>query len=158
MFKMKFSTPFYVFQSEFFKLMTNADEMDFSIYDSALSLEEINKSLKQCDKVMYGILTDVSGTPTSAKTDTIVWKMTVRIELITNYKGRKPIAEMITKIGEVATAYLDIFDANLSGRGYSVVRMELGQSVIGSAITDGAIVWQNGCITLNYYLSQLTED
>ena len=155
---MKFSTPFYVFQSEFFKLMTNADEMDFSIYDSALSLEEINKSLKQCDKVMYGILTDVSGTPTSAKTDTIVWKMTVRIELITNYKGRKPIAEMITKIGEVATAYLDIFDANLSGRGYSVVRMELGQSVIGSAITDGAIVWQNGCITLNYYLSQLTED
>lgn len=155
---MKFTTPFYVFQSELYKLLTNADEMDFNIYDSALSLEEINKSLKQCDKVMYGILTDVSGTPTSAKTDAIIWKMSVRIELITNYKGRKPIAEMITKIGEVATAYLDIFDINLSGRGYSVVRMELGQSVIGSAITDGAITWQNGYITLNYYLSQLTED
>lgn len=155
---MKFTTPFYVFQSELYKLLTNADEMDFSIYDSALSLEEINKSLKQCDKVMYGILTDVSGTPTSAKTDAIIWKMSVRIELITNYKGRKPIAEMITKIGEVATAYLDIFDINMSGRGYSVVRMEIGQSVIGSAIADGAITWQNGYITLNYYLSQLTED
>lgn len=155
---MKFTTPFYVFQSELYKLLTNADEMDFNVYDSALSLEEINKSLKQCEKVMYGILTDVSGTPTSAKTDAIIWKMSVRIELITNYKGRKPIAEMITKIGEVATAYLDIFDINLSGRGYSVVRMELGQSVIGSAITDGAITWQNGYITLNYYLSQLTED
>lgn len=138
--------------------MTNADEMDFEIFDSGLSLEEINKSLKQCDKVMYGILTDVSGTPTSAKTDAIIWKMSVRIELITNYKGRKPIAEMIAKIGEVATAYLDIFDINMSGRGYSVVRMELGQSVIGSAIADGAITWQNGYITLNYYLSQLTED
>ena len=155
---MKFSTPFYVFQSEFFKLMTNADEMDFEIFDSGLSLKEINKLLKQQQTVRYGILTDISGTPTSAKVDAIVWKMTVRIELLTNYKGRKPIAEMITKIGEVATAYLDIFDANLSGRGYSVVRMEIGQSVIGSAITDGAITWQNGYITLNYYLSQLTED
>ena len=84
--------------------------------------------------------------------------MTVRIELFANYKGRKPVADMITKIGEVATSYLEPFDINLSNRGYSVVRMEIGQSVIGSAITDGAIVWQNGYITLNYYLSQLTED
>lgn len=155
---MKFTTPFYVFQAELYKLLTNADEMDISIYDSALSLEEINGLLKQQQSVKYGIITDISGTPTSAKVDAIIWKMTVRIELFANYKGRKPVADMITKIGEVATSYLEPFDINLSNRGYSVVRMEIGQSIIGSAITDGAIVWQNGYITLNYYLSQLTED
>lgn len=71
---MKFTTPFYVFQAELYKLLTNADEMDISIYDSALSLEEINGLLKQQQSVKYGIITDISGTPTSAKVDAIIWK------------------------------------------------------------------------------------
>ena len=154
---MVFTTPFFAFQSELYKLLTNADEMDFPVYDSSLSLQDITKQLNFQGEVNYGIITDVTGTPTSAKTDAIIWKMSVRIELFSNYRGRKRIADMITKIGEVTTQYIEPFNINLAKNNYSVVRMVIGQSTIGPAINDGAINWQNGFINIEYYLSQLED-
>ena len=64
--------------------------MNFSIYDSGLSIQEILNDLKNMSSVKYGIITDVTGSQASAKVDSIIWQMSVRIELFSNYKGRKP--------------------------------------------------------------------
>lgn len=154
---MVFKPPFYEFQSEIYSLFTKADEMNFSIYDSGLSIQEILNDLKNMSSVKYGIIADVTGSQASAKVDSIIWQMSVRIELFSNYKGRKPIAEMINTITAVATQYIDAFSANLISKGYQVVRMSVGESAIGSAIGDGSLVWQNGYITLNYFLAQLED-
>lgn len=154
---MKFSAPFYEFQEELYALLTKADEMDFQVFDSAMTVNEISEQLKNLSEVKFGVIADVSAAPTSSKVDAIIWAMSVRIELFSNYRGRKKIAEMINKIGSVATEYLEAFDSNMMPKGFSVVRMSIGESTIGSATGNGSLIWQNGYINLTYYLSQLEE-
>lgn len=152
---MIFNAPLIAFQSELYSMLGNADEMTFDVYDSALTVNEILDSLKEQEIVNYGVLADVACTPSSAKADSVMWRVNVRIELFSTYRGRKQIADMINLIGSVATQYQEEFDANLAAKGYRLIRMEAGESVIGGAIEANGIIWQNGYINLNYQLYQL---
>lgn len=152
---MIFKAPLIAFQSELYAMLKNADEMNFDVYDSAMTIAEILNSLKNQETVNYGIIADVSCSPSSAKVDSVMWRVNVRIELFSTYRGRKQVADMINLIGSVATSYQETFDANLRAKGYRVIRMEIGESVIGGAIEANGIVWQNGYINLNYQLYQL---
>lgn len=154
---MVFAPPYTELQTEFYKLMTNADEMDFEVYDSGMSIQEIMGSLKLMNTINYGIIADITGTQTAAKTDAIIWQMNIRLELFSNYKGRKQIADMINTVAKVVTTYQNEFNANLCQKGYFVVRNQIGESAIGSAIGDGNLTWQNGYITITYFLSQLED-
>lgn len=152
---MIFSTPFIPFQTELISMFTKADEMNFSVFDACMTVDEIIDSLKNMDNIHYGVISDVSCTPSSAKTDSIMWRCNVRIELFSTYTGRKQVAEMVNTIGNVATKYQKVFGTRLQAGGYSLVRLEIGESVIGSAIFANGITWQNGYINLVYHLYQL---
>lgn len=152
---MIFKAPLIAFQSELYAMLSNADEMTFSVYDSSMTISEILNSLKNQEIVNYGVIADVSCSPTSAKADSVMWRVNVRIELFSTYRGRKQVADMINAIGSVATQYADVFDANLAAKGYRLIKMEAGESVIGGAVEANGIVWQNGYINLNYQLYQL---
>lgn len=152
---MIFATPFIPFQTELLKMLTNADEMSFSVYDSCMSVSEILESLKTLEDIHYGVIADVSCTPASAKADSIMWRVNVRIEVFSTYSGRKQVAEMINAIGSVATQYAEIFNINLQPKGYSVIRQEVGESVVGTALAANGLTWQNGYINLVYHLYQL---
>ena len=154
---MVFAPPYTELQTEFYKLMTNADEMDFEVYDSGMSIQEIMGSLKLMNTINYGVIADITGTQTAAKTDAIIWQMNIRLELFSNYKGRKQIADMINTVAKVVTTYQNEFNANLCQKGYFVVRNQIGESAIGSAIGEGNLTWQNGYITITYFLSQLED-
>lgn len=152
---MIFSTPFIAFQTELISMFTQADEMNFSIFDACMTVDEIMDALKNMSDIHYGVISDVSCKPSSAKADSIMWRVNVRIELFSTYSGRKQVAEMVNTIGSVATQYQNVFDARLRASGYSVIRQEVGESVIGSAIVANGITWQNGYINLIYHLYQL---
>ena len=79
----------------------------------------------------------------------------MRLELFSTYKGRKQVADMINTIGNAVTKYAEVFDRNLQGKGYGVIRQQIGESVIGAAIFMNGLTWQNGYINITYYLSQL---
>lgn len=151
---MEFKTPLIPFQKEFYRLMTTAGTISFSIYDSSVNIEELQNSLKNLDEVNFGVISDLSCVPTSAKVDTVIWKVTVRVELFSSYRGRMKVAEMINKIGCATTDNEELFSVGLQTSGYSVTRMEIGESVIGSAVQSGALTWQNGYITVSYWIYQ----
>lgn len=155
---MIFSTPFIAYQSELYALLTTADEMeDFKFFDSCTSIDEILERLDQQKNVQFGVIADISCNQTHTKTDLPFWNITVRLELFSNYSGRMQIAEMINLIGSVATKYEEKFRINLSCKGYYMHKMNVGESVIGAAIANGPIKWQNGYITLNALLEQIKE-
>ena len=60
---MKFSAPFYEFQEELYDLLTKADEMDFQVFDSAMTVNEISEQLKNLSEVKFGVIADVSAAP-----------------------------------------------------------------------------------------------
>lgn len=156
---MVFSTPFIAYQSELYALLTNADEMaDLKFFDSCTSIDEILESLDQQKNIQFGVIADISCNQTHTKTDLPFWNVSVRLELFSNYSGRMQVAEMINLIGSVATKYEKAFRINLSQKGYYMHKMNIGESVIGNAIADGSIKWQNGYITLNALLEQIKEE
>lgn len=147
--------PLIPFQSELYKLLSDPDEVDFVVYDSSITADDIYSKYRNMDAVKFGIIADITCNQTHAKTDAIIWQMTTRIELFSNYRGRLRIAEMIQAIGNAVTRTEQAFSANLVEQGYAVVRVDVGEATIGSAYYDGALTWQNGYITINYWLSQL---
>ena len=147
--------PLIPFQSELYKLLSDPDEVDFVVYDSSITAEDIYLKYRDMDSVKFGVIADLSCSQTHAKADAIIWQMTTRIELFSNYRGRLRIAEMIQAIGNAVTRTEQAFSSNLAEKGYAVVRLDVGEAVIGSALYDGALTWQNGYITLHYWLSQL---
>ena len=152
---MVFEIPFIPFQSEIYSLLTKADEMNFDVYDSAYPIEEIIEPLRNLDEINFGVIADVSCTQTSTKTDSVMWNVNVRIELFSTYNGRMRIAEMANTIGNVVTQYVEAFDSNLSAKGYSVIKAEIGEAAIGTTMFAYGLQWQNGYINLNYRLYQL---
>ena len=53
---MIFKAPLIAFQSELYAMLSNADEMTFSVYDSSMTIGEILNSLKNQDVVNYGVI------------------------------------------------------------------------------------------------------
>lgn len=156
----KISMPVYLppiipFQSELYKLLSDPDEVDFTVYDSSITADDIYSKYRNMDSIQFGIIADLSCAQTHAKADAIIWQMTTRIELFSNYRGRLKIAEMIQSIGNAVTRTEQAFSANLSEKGYAVVRLDIGEATIGSSYYDGALTWQNGYIILTYWLSQI---
>ena len=152
---MVFEIPFIPFQSEIYSLFTKADEMNFDVYDGAIGIEEIVEPLKTLEEINFGVIADVSCTQSSTKTDSVMWNVNVRIELFSTYSGRMRIAEMANTIGNVVTKYVEPFNVNLSQKGYSVIKADIGESFVGSTMFAYGIQWQNGYINLNYQLYHL---
>lgn len=152
---MIFKIPFIPLQSEIYKMLTNADEMNFDVYDSAYGIEEIVEPLKSLDEINFGVMADVSCTQSSAKTDSVMWNVNVRIDLFSTYNGRMRIAEMANTLGDVVTRYEETFATNLSLNGYDVTMSSIGETVIGSTVMAYGLQWQTGYINLNYRLYQL---
>lgn len=156
---MLFKIPLIPFQSELYKLLSDRDDgVQFPVFDSGLSLDEILPQLKELAEVEFATVADISCSQSSAKVDVIRWTMSVRIELFSTYKGRKRVAEMMNTVGEVVTKFKRPFGANMAAKGYNLVEVTVGESVIGTPVTAGGVTWQNGFITLNYQLAQIMED
>lgn len=153
---MNFKTPFIEFQSELYSLLTKADEMEgMEVFDSSSAIEDVLETFgDDYQSIKYAVISDITCTPSSAKADTIIWHITARIELFSTYHGRMEIAKMTNQIGSVATRYIDAFNANLYEKGYSVVRMNVGDCVTGSAFYNLGYKWQNGYMNLEYYVVQ----
>ncbi len=155
---MVFKIPLIPFQTELYKLFSDRDDgVGFPIFDSGLSLDEILPQLKEMTEVEFATIADVSCSQSSAKVDTIRWSVSVRIELFSTYKGRKRVAEMMNAIGTTATKFQGAFGSNLSAKGYDLVEMSVGESIIGTPVTAGGLTWQNGFITMNYLLAQIED-
>ena len=153
---MDFKTPFIEFQSELYSLLTKADEMEgLEVFDSSSAIEDILDTFNEdFESIKYAVISDITCTPTSAKTDTIIWHITARLELFSTYRGRMDIAKMTNLIGSVATKYQTEFNANLYDKGYNIVRMNIGDCVTGSAFYNLGYKWQNGYMNLEYYICQ----
>lgn len=155
---MIFKIPLIPFQSELYRLLSDTEDgVGFPVFDSGVSLDEILPQLKSMAAAELATIADVSCSQSSAKVDAIRWMVNVRIELFSTYKGRKRVAEMMNAIGFTVTKFQNAFGANLAHKGYDLVDVSVGESIIGTPITEGGITWQNGYITLRYQLAQIDE-
>lgn len=147
-------TPLIPFLSEFYTMLTNADEVDFGIYDSGTDIKEILGQLRNIETVQFGIIGNVTCQPIESKTENS-HRVSVTVELFSTYRGRLKIGEMINTLSQVVTKYEEVFRQNFYSTGFSLVNIDVVETSLGNSYNDSGIVWQNGSIRINYYISQL---
>lgn len=152
---MEYKTPLIEFQSELYKMLSDKDELDFPVYDAGIAAEDILVSFKDLEHTKFGVIADLFCIQDHAKADAIIWKLNVRIEMISTYRGRMKIADMIHNLGSCITRNEDTLDHNLQQYGYSLVKVNIGDANIGTATHDGGLTWQNGFLNLTFWLSQI---
>lgn len=152
-----YNPPIIVFQEELYKLLSDKDELSFPTYDSGVPADDILAQFENLNDIKFAVISDVSCNQTHSKTDAIIWHIGVRLEFISTYRGRKKIAEMIQEVGNAVTRTEHAFGNNLFENGYALVRINIGEAVMGSSSHDGGIAWQNGYLIIDYWLSQIEQ-
>ncbi len=125
-------------------------------FDSSVPIEEIESLFRDQDEFAYGIFGTSDADCTQNK-DTAVWDASLRLEIYSNYKGRKVVADKL----EALLNYLSSDDgygaiqSSLNLNGFTMVSIRVGAMRINLPIYSEQGIWQYGSTDIVFRLNQL---
>lgn len=128
-------------------------------FDSAVPITEIEDYFRSQAEFAYGILGAADMDARDTKTGP-VWTMTINLQIYSNYRGRKDVAEKLeaTFCRLVSSDGRAELNASLNTEGFTLVDLTIGAVSISLPIVGDAGEWQNGSINLKIRVGQLKED
>lgn len=128
-------------------------------FDSAVPITEIEDYFRSQAEFAYGILGAADMDARDTKTGP-VWTMTINLQIYSNYRGRKDVAEKLeaTFCRLVSSDGRAALNASLNTEGFTLVDLTIGAVSISLPIVGDAGEWQNGSINLKIRVGQLKED
>lgn len=128
-------------------------------FDSAVPIAEIEDYFRSQTEFAYGILGAADMDARDTKTGP-VWTMTINLQIYSNYRGRKDVAEKMEALFNRLASGSGKFAMNssLNADGFTLVDMTIGAVSISLPIVGDAGEWQNGSIDLKIRVGQLKED
>ncbi len=128
-------------------------------FDSAVPITEIEDYFRSQAEFAYGILGAADMDARDTKTGP-VWTMTINLQIYSNYRGRKDVAEKLeaTFCRLVSSDGRAALNASLNADSFTLVDLTIGAVSISLPIVGDAGEWQNGSITLKIRVGQLKED
>lgn len=91
---MKYKSPFYPVTKAFYAVTKNSP-IGLDWFDSAVPITEIEEYFRKQKEFAYGILGASGADCTATAPDMASWNMSLQLEIYSNYKGRKVIAEKL---------------------------------------------------------------
>lgn len=128
-------------------------------FDSAVPITEIEDYFRSQAEFAYGILGAADMDARDTKTGP-VWTMTINLQIYSNYRGRKDVAEKLeaTFCRLVSSDGRAALNASLNADSFTLVNLTIGAVSISLPIVGDAGEWQNGSINLKIRVGQLKED
>lgn len=128
-------------------------------FDSAVPIAEIEDYFRSQTEFAYGILGAADMDARDTKTGP-VWTMTINLQIYSNYRGRKDVAEKLeaTFCRLVSSDGRAALNASLNADSFTLVDLTIGAVSISLPIVGDAGEWQNGSINLKIRVGQLKED
>lgn len=128
-------------------------------FDSAVPITEIEDYFRSQAEFAYGILGAADMDARDTKTGP-VWTMTINLQIYSNYRGRKDVAEKLeaTFCRLVSSDGRAALNASLNADSFTLVDLTIGAVSISLPIVGDAGEWQNGSINLKIRVGQLKED
>ena len=153
---MIYKTPFTAISKAVYSSLSAATGVALEWFDSAVPINEIDDYFKNQAEFAYGIFgaADADCTPNK---DTAVWDSSLQLEIYSNYKGRKIVAEKL----EAVLNYLSSEDgknaiqASLNSDGFALISMTVGALRINLPIHGDTGDWQSGGTNVVFRVSQL---
>ncbi len=153
---MIYKTPFTAISKAVYSSLSAATSVGLEWFDSAVPITEIDDYFKAQAEFSYGVFgaADADCTPNK---DTAVWDSGLQLEIYSNYKGRKVVAEKL----EAVLNYLSSDDgknaiqASLNADGFALISMTVGALRINLPIHGDTGDWQSGGTNVVFRVNQL---
>ena len=155
---MIYKVPFVAISKAVYAVLSDTNNnIGLEWFDSAVPINEIEDYFKRQAEFAYGIFGAADADCTPNKT-AAVWDSTLQLEIYSNYKGRKVIAEKLEALlnylsSDEGTAAVQ---AALNAEGYALVSMTVGVLRISLPIYSDNGVWQSGNTNISFRVNQLS--
>lgn len=92
-----YECPFSEIQEAAYKLLKDVIE-GYEIFDDSTPIPELENRFTDLGDTRFALIRDVAGYPSTTKSDTLIWEVTVQFIAMSSYKGKKFLNEMVNDI------------------------------------------------------------
>ena len=140
-------------QSALYKVLSK--NSDIKWFDSGATIEEIADFYKNQAEFAYGII-GAADADCDANKDTVVWEMSLDLEIYSNYKGRKVITQ---KLNDLLNQFCDstqftAINEVLNETGFVLIKLTVGSLRVNLPVFSDNGIWQSGGTTLRLTIGQ----
>lgn len=152
---MLYNAPFYAVTKALYYTVSNSN-INLELFDSATPIYEIEDYFKNQEVFSYAVMCSSSCDANNEK-DSIVWNMSLDIEIYSNYKGRKIISEKLENLLNYLSSDegWQIMQNKLIDDKFQLLKIVANNINIGLPIFSDNGIWQNGKITFNFTVEQI---
>lgn len=155
---MIYKVPFVAISKAVYAVLSDTNNnIGLEWFDSAVPINEIEDYFKSQAEFAYGIFGAADADCTPNKT-AAVWDSTLQLEIYSNYKGRKVIAQKL----EAVLNYLSSEDGKnaiqsaLNTEGFALISMTVNVLRVNLPIYSDNGVWQSGSTNISFRVNQLS--
>lgn len=155
---MIYRAPFYAITKAIYQTLKTSD-IGLEWFDSSTPIEEIEQLFKNQEEFSYGVFGNSDADCLTNK-DTAIWDASIRLDVYSNYKGRKVISQKL----EAVLNYLctdkgwNGLQSSFVADGYQLISIDVGRLVINAPFYGDIGVWQSGSINVMFKVGQLDEE
>lgn len=149
---MIYKTPFYAVSKALYKTLS---DMTIEWFDVSVPPEDIADHFKSQMEYCFGILAEGTADCDSNK-DTAIWTNSIRVEIYSNYRGRKVIADKLEELLNLLSNQggWNNLDETLNQEGFTLIKIDINQLRIGSPAYTESGTWQNASADIILQIQQ----
>ena len=153
---MIYKAPFTAIAKALYSVLQNNQAIALEWFDSAIPINEIDDYFKAQTEFSYGVF-GASDADCRPNKTAVVWDGTLQLEVYSNYKGRKVVAQKLEALLNYLSSDIGFTALNiaLSIEGYSLVSLTVGSLRVNLPVYSDNGVWQSGGTTISFQLHQL---
>ncbi len=125
-------------------------------FDSAIPIEEIEALFRDQEEFAYGVF-GASDADCMQNKNAAVWDASMQLEIYSNYKGRKVIADKLEALLNYFSSDegYNALQRSLNENGFSLVSIRVGGLRVNLPLYSENGVWQSGGTDVVFRLNQL---
>lgn len=149
-----YTIPFHAVTSAFYQSIA-ASDVDTEFFDASTAVEDIEDYFKKQNEFAYGVLGASTADMVSNK-DAEIWNMTLDVEIYSNYRGRKVVAQKLEALLNFlgSSDGLTAMQNALKKDGFSIVSITVGNIRINLPIFSDKGIWNSGSTTITFRVSK----
>ena len=154
---MIYKAPFTAITEALYGVLTSRGcDVGLEWFDSAVPIKEIEDYFKTQVEFAYGIFGASDADCMANKTEAI-WDGSLQLEIYSNYKGRKIVAEKLEALLNYLSsdAGFAALDSALGLKGFGLLGITVGLLRINLPMYSGSGVWQSGSANVSFRVHQL---
>ena len=154
---MNYKAPFTAISTALYGALSDEDcPIGIDWFDSAVPIEEIESLFRDQTEFAYGVFgtSDADCTPNK---DSVIWDASMQLEIYSNYKGRKVIADKLEALLNFLSSQegYNAIQSNLLSHRFSLVSISVGGLRVNLPIYSENGVWQSGSTNVVFKVNQM---